>query len=78
MVAYLSKLFMLLLVLLCSSFGFAFQPLGQKYLPAEEAAVMTVINPLTASILGIFRSRRKHYLTQDYRIYLDIAGTLFI
>ncbi len=47
-------LFMLLLVLLCSSFGFAFQPLGQKYLPAEEAAVMTVINPLTASILGIF------------------------
>lgn len=44
---------MLILVLLCSCFGFAFQPLGQKYLPAESAAVLTVVNPLTASILGV-------------------------
>ncbi len=44
---------MLILVLLCSCFGFAFQPLGQKYLKAESAAVLTVVNPLTASILGI-------------------------
>lgn len=44
---------MLLLVLLCSCFGYTFQPLGQKHLPAEEAAVLTVVNPLTASILGI-------------------------
>ena len=44
---------MLLLVLLCSCFGYAFQPLGQKHLPAEEAAVLTVANPFTASILGI-------------------------
>ena len=43
----------LMLVLVCSCFGFAFQPVGQKYLPAETAAVFTVINPLTASILGI-------------------------
>ena len=45
--------FMLLLVLLCSCFGFAFQPLGQKYLPAEEAAVLTVVNPFTASMMGV-------------------------
>jgi len=44
---------LLLLILLCSCFGFAFQPVGQKYLPAETAAVFTVVNPLTASILGI-------------------------
>ena len=44
---------MLLLVLICSCFGFAFQPLGQKYLPAEAAAVFTVVNPLTASVMGI-------------------------
>ncbi|MCR5485895.1 MAG: DMT family transporter [Lachnospiraceae bacterium] len=44
---------MLILVLLCSCFGFAFQPLGQKYLPAESAAVLTVVNPLTASVLGV-------------------------
>ena len=44
---------MLILVLLCSCFGFAFQPVGQKYVPAETAAVFTVVNPLTASIMGI-------------------------
>ena len=44
---------MLILVLICSCFGFAFQPLGQKYLEAENAAVLTVVNPLTASVLGI-------------------------
>ena len=46
-------LMLLLLVLLCSCFGFAFQPLGQKFLPAEEAAVLTAVNPFTASIMGI-------------------------
>ena len=44
---------MLILVLVCSCFGFAFQPLGQKYLKAENAAVLTVVNPFTASVLGI-------------------------
>ena len=44
---------LMLLVLLCSCFGFAFQPLGQKYVAAEEAAVLTVVNPLTASLMGI-------------------------
>lgn len=43
----------LMLVLVCSCFGFALQPVGQKYLPAETAAVFTVVNPLTASIVGI-------------------------
>ena len=46
-------LMMMLLVLLCSCFGFAFQPMGQKYVPAETAAVFTVVNPLTASVLGV-------------------------
>lgn len=45
--------YLLFLVLICSSFGFAFQPLGQKYLSAETAAVFTVMNPLTASLMGI-------------------------
>ena len=44
---------MILLVLLCSCFGFAFQPVGQKYVPAETAAVFTVINPLAASLIGV-------------------------
>ncbi len=44
---------MLMLVLVCSCFGFAFQPMGQRYVPAETAAVFTVVNPFTASVLGI-------------------------
>ena len=42
-----------MLILVCSCFGFAFQPVAQKYLPAETAAVFTVANPLTASFMGI-------------------------
>lgn len=47
-------LLLMLLVLVCSCFGFAFQPLGQKYVSAEAAAIFTVINPLTAGLMGIF------------------------
>ena len=43
----------LILVLWCSCFGFTFQPVGQRYLSADTAAVLTVINPLTASIMGV-------------------------
>ena len=46
-------LMMLALVLVCSSFGFAFQPVGQKYVPAETAAVFTVVNPMTACVMGV-------------------------
>ena len=44
---------LMMLVLVCSCFGFAFQPVGQKYVPAETAAVFTAVNPFAASILGI-------------------------
>ena len=65
------------LVLICTCFGFAFQPLGQKYLPAENAAVLTVINPLTASIMGIIFA---HELLSPLKIagYIIILFTLYI
>ena len=50
---------LMILVLLCSCFGFAFQPVGQKYVPAETAAVFTVVNPLTASVLGVTIAREE-------------------
>ena len=53
LIASLQWLMLLFLVLLCSCFGFTFQPVGQKYLPAETAAVFTVVNPLTASVMGV-------------------------
>ncbi len=40
------------LVLVCSCFGFAFQPKAQQYLTAEEAGLYCAINPLFASCLG--------------------------
>lgn len=48
---------LLCLVLLCSCFGFTFQPLAQKYVSAETAAVFTVMNPLTAGVLGVLVAR---------------------
>ena len=66
---------MLILVLVCSCFGFAFQPLGQKYLKAENAAVLTVVNPFTASFLGIIVAGEK--VTGIKMVgYVLIMGTL--
>ena len=39
-------------MLVCSCFGFAFQPKAQQYLTAEEAGLYCAINPLFASCLG--------------------------
>lgn len=46
-------LMLLFLAVICTCYGFTVQPIGQRVLPAETAAVFTVSNPLTASILGI-------------------------
>lgn len=43
----------LLLALICSCFGFTFQPLAQKYISPEMAGVFSAINPLTTCFLGI-------------------------
>ena len=43
----------MMLVLVCTCFGFTFQPVGQRYVPSETAAVFSVLNPLTASVMGI-------------------------
>ena len=63
------------LVLVCSCFGFAFQPLGQKYLPAETAAVLTVVNPLTASVLGTVVAN-EHLTAFKIVGYIIILATL--
>ena len=43
----------LLLALLCSCFGLAFQPIAQRVLSAEAAGIYTAINPCWACLLGI-------------------------
>ena len=39
-------------ILICSCFGFTFQPVAQKYIPSEEAGMFGIIVPLGASLLG--------------------------
>ena len=42
----------LALALVCSCFGFTFQPVAQRYIPAERAGQFCALNPLSATILG--------------------------
>ncbi len=43
----------LALAVVCSGVGFTLQPLGQKYITPERAGILALLNPLSASILGI-------------------------
>lgn len=43
----------LALALICSGVGFTLQPLGQKYITPERAGLLTVVNPLAATALGL-------------------------
>ena len=43
---------MLMLAVVCSSFGFAMQPVAQRTISSETAGLMTAINPLTTAVLG--------------------------
>jgi drug/metabolite transporter (DMT)-like permease len=40
------------LVLVCSVFGFTFQPVAQCYIPAERAGLFCALSPLCAAIMG--------------------------
>lgn len=45
---------LLIQILLCSCFGFTFQPVAQRYIPSEEANLFCAIGPLFATLLGCF------------------------
>jgi len=61
----------LMLALVCSCFGFTFQPLAQKYISAETAGVFTAINPLTTFVLGVI-------LREETAGILKIVGGLLV
>ena len=46
-------LYLGVLVLVCTVFGFTFQPVAQRYLSAQVAGLLCATNPLTAAVLGI-------------------------
>ena len=45
---------LLMLAVVCSSFGFAMQPVAQRTISSETTGLMTAINPLTTAVLGAF------------------------
>jgi drug/metabolite transporter (DMT)-like permease len=62
----------LALALICSGVGFTLQPLGQKYISPERAGLLTVLNPLSASALGII------FLNEKPTLNIAIGSVLII
>lgn len=62
----------LMLALVCSCFGFTFQPLAQKYISAETAGVFTAVNPLTTCALGIILKE------EDFDVFKILGGILIV
>ncbi|WP_432642636.1 DMT family transporter [Acidaminococcus sp.] len=59
------------LVLVCSCFGFTFQPVAQRYISAEETGMYCAINPLFASLLG-------HWVFEETFGPTAILGAVYI
>lgn len=59
------------LVLVCSVFGFTFQPVAQKRLSADQTGMVCTLNPVIASILGVA-------VLGEYMGPLHIAGAVVI
>ena len=62
----------LFLAILCGSFGFAMQPVAQKFTTSERAAVMNSVNPLGAMVLGMI------FLHENPGVYGLIGAILIL
>ena len=49
----LAWVYLAILVVLCTCFGFAFQPIAQQGISSQRAALLLAVSPLIAAILGI-------------------------
>ncbi len=45
--------YLAILVVMCTCFGFAFQPLAQRHISSQSAALLLAVSPLIAAVLGI-------------------------
>ena len=64
-------LFIITLALICTVFGFTFQPLAQKYTSSQRAGQFCALNPVTAAILG-------WVLLSEQMALLKIVGAILI
>lgn len=62
---------LMMLVIVCSCFGFTLQPLAQKYISTETAALFSSINPMSTCIIGII------FASESYGLF-KIIGCILI
>ena len=67
----------LTLGIVCTGFGFTFQPVAQRYISAETAGSMCVINPVVATASGVLLLREP-ITTLDLLGIALIAGSLLL
>ena len=46
-------LFLAILVVVCTGFGFTFQPVAQRHITSEQAGLLLSVSPLVGGILGV-------------------------
>ncbi len=63
---------MLMLVIVCSVFGFTLQPVAQRYTSAQTAGLYCALNPLIACALGVL------VLHEAFNMNILIGGALIV
>ena len=64
----------LALALVCSCFGFTFQPVAQRYTTADRAAQLCAINPLSTAVLSAIFLRERMGVQGIIGAALILAG----
>jgi len=65
---------MLMLAVVCSSFGFAMQPVAQRTISSEMTGLLTALNPLTTAVLGVVVLSEDFGPVRIFGAILIIAG----
>lgn len=66
----------LILALVCTAFGFAFQPVAQSGLSSEESGTICALNPTVASILGAMFLKEPFSLQSVMGALLILSGLI--
>lgn len=67
---------LMMLVIVCSCFGFTLQPLAQKYISTETAALFSAVNPMSTCIIGIIFASEAYGLFKMIGCFLILTGIL--
>ena len=69
-----SWVYLLVLALVCSGFGFTLQPVAQRHLSADQAGMFCAIGPLVATVLGLVFLGEQFTASGVCGIILVLAG----